>query len=226
MRALPALTRRTLELLTGRWLWAVAALDGVLLLMGLLGMLLMGMEATAFFGELVLTPLLMLAPAILAGTVAVERESGSLDLALAVPSVERYFLLRVVLVVGLFAVQSWALVLLFWIKEGLSFPLLPALLHALLVCAVVGAASLFWAVRLASRGAVWGATLVTALLLGRWLGYNPVPARLTGEGGRWWPALENVTEWAISAAVLATATVLFLLYTRRRLRRPETLWMR
>jgi hypothetical protein len=224
MRALLAFAQRNLQLLTGRWLWGVISLDGVLLLLGLLGLLLMGAPPTAIFPELVLKPLLILAPAVLAGAVAVERESGSLDLALAVPSVEAYFLRRVALVVGLFLLQSWLVVGLFWLKEGMGFPLIAALLQALLVCTVVGAAALFWAVRLASRGAVWGATLATALLLARWLAYNPIPPRLTGKGGSWLPALEDLTSWATTSAVLSAATVLFLLYARRRLRRPETMW--
>ncbi|MEM7354129.1 MAG: hypothetical protein AAF657_25220, partial [Acidobacteriota bacterium] len=61
---------------------------------------------------LIVTPNLLLGLPALASVIAVERRSGSLDLALAVPSTERYFVRRVLPVCGLMLVQNWILLLL------------------------------------------------------------------------------------------------------------------
>ena len=175
------------------------------------------------YRQVVLIPLLILGLPALAGLVEVERRAGCLDLALSSPAVESYFLRRAGAVSALMALQGWTLILLTWIKEGRSFPILSCLTQVTVVCVFLGALALFWAVRLKTAGGVWLASIATTIALQRWFFHNPVPDRHFGPRGRFLPSEEALIDWIVSIAVLGAATLLLYFYARRRLRRPETM---
>jgi hypothetical protein len=214
--------RRSLSLLAGRRLPLVATADAVLVLWALYAALLGGGEPSGFFVVAVLVPLLLLALPLAADAVAVERRAGCLDVALAAPRAEAYFLRRIVAVALVASAQGSTLVLLWWSLDP-SFPLLTVLAQGVLVTVFVMAVALFWAVRLRTPGGVWLAALATVAVFGRWFFFDPVPRRLSGVAGPLLPGGWDAVRWAGTALVLATASVLFFLYARRRLRRPELL---
>lgn len=216
--------RRTLELLLGKRLKLFAAADVLIVLWSLVSMMLgAGDEPQAMYGQVVIVPLLILGLPALAGLVEVERRAGCLDLALSAPAVERYFLRRAGTVSALMAIQGWTLILITWIKEGGSFPILSSLTQVTVVCVFLGALALFWAVRLKTAGGVWLASIATTVALQRWFFHNPVPDRHFGVHQGFLPREEALVDWIVSVAVLGAATLLLYFYARRRLRRPETL---
>ena len=87
--------------------------------------------------------------------------------------------------------------------------------------AFFGAISLFWAVRLRTARGVWLASAVTLGVMAPWFFFNPIPTRLKAVYGAFLPGAEASLPWLRSLAVLAAGSVLFFLYARRRLRRPE-----
>lgn len=215
--------RLTLELLLGRRLVLFLIAD-----LGLIGLALMNLlletdaDAQEVYGGIVMLTLLF-GPFALAGLVDVERRAGCLDLALASPSAESYFLRRAGSVCALLCLQGWLLILLVWLFTARKFPLPVVFLQIALVAAFLGAVALFWAVRLGSAGAVWLATVATVAALGRWFFANPIPDRLGGVYNAWTLGADETLAWLPSAAVLASSSLVFFLYARRRLRRPETL---
>ena len=224
MRARLRALRLTLELLLGRRLLLFALLDLAVVLAGLLSMLL-GNEASADSPYLwmFLFPSLALGLPALAGMVDVERRAGCLDLALSAPAAELYFLRRAAAVGGLLAFQGTLVMLLAWIVGGRSFPLLSPLLSVLVASTFLAAVVLFWAVHLTSAGAVWLGSAGTAAVFSGALLRDPIPPRFGTVYGAFLPGLEAALPWASSLAVLALGAVLFFLYARRRLRRPELL---
>jgi hypothetical protein len=92
-----------------------------------------------------------------------------------------------------------------------------------IVSLFLGAAALFWAVRLKSGGAVWLASMGTVLAFSRWFFASPIPDRHHGAFNGWLPGLEESLSWLGGALVLGAATLILFLYARRRLKRPETL---
>jgi hypothetical protein len=217
-------TRLTLELLLGRRLLLFAVVDLLVVGGALLAMLLgAGDEPSAVWSGVVLPPFLLLGLPALSGTVDVERRAGCLDLALSVPAAERYFLRRAGAVCGLLWVQGSLLMGADWLHESAGFPLLSVLVQVAAVSLFLGAASLFWAVRLKTSGAVWLASMATLLALGRWFFFNPVPDLIFGKGGALLPRGEDALAWLGSLGVLVPAAAILFLYARRRLRRPETM---
>jgi len=216
--------RRTLELLLGKRLKLFAVADVVIILWSLVDMMLgAGDEPDAMYRQVVLVPLLVLGLPALGGLVEVERRAGCLDLALSAPAVERYFLRRAGTVSALMAIQGWTLILLTWLKEGRSFPILSCLTQVTVVSVFLGALALFWAVRLKTAGGVWLASIATTIALQRWFFHNPVPDRHFGIHAALFPREEALLDWIVSVAVLGSATLLLYFYARRRLRRPETM---
>lgn len=216
--------RLSLELLLGRRLVLFAAVDALVVGFALLMMLLTSDgDPRDLYLTVFLLPALLLGLPALSGLVAVERRAGCLDLALSVPSAERYFLRRVAAVCGVTVAQGWLVLVLGWLYEGFAFPLLAPLLQVVVASAFLGAVALFWAVRLKTAAAVWLASMVTLALMGRWFFASPVPDRFHAAYGVLLPAFEPALPWLRSLAVLAGATILFFLYARRRLRRPELL---
>jgi hypothetical protein len=153
--------------------------------------------------------------------VDLERRAGCLDLALSSPSAEGYFLRRAGAVCAVAAAQGWLMMLLGWVVEGFSFPILAALVQIVAVSLFFGSVSLFWAVRLKTAGGVWLASIVTLVLLGKWFFFNPIPPRYGARFGAFLPGAEAALPWLGSVAVLTAGSALFFLYARRRLRRPE-----
>jgi hypothetical protein len=216
--------RLSLELLLGRRLLLFAAVDLLVLLAAVLFMFLGdGNAPEAVWSGVVMPPFLLLGLPALSGMVDLERRAGCLDLALAAPAAEGYFLRRAGTVCSVLCLQGWLVMGLDWFYEGAKFPLLAVLLQVVAVSLFLGAAALFWAVRLKSGGAVWMASMGTALALGRWFFFNPVPDRQFAVYGVLLPGGEAALPWLGSLAVLAAATAILFLYARRRLRRPETM---
>lgn len=233
--SLLARSRYAFELLLERRLWLFAAADLVLVIRGLFAALLDSGGLQQLYRSMAVDPTLVLGVPALASVVALERRSGSLDLALAAPSTERYFLRRVAPVCGILVVQAWLLMLAAYLivlgsrffDEMLSaegWLVVPVFLHALLVGLLVGAVTLFWASRLATTGATMVASFATLFALSRWIFQSPVLGDM-GLPRTWWLGLvpPPVAALAWNLAVLALAAVLFYLYARQRLRRPETM---
>lgn len=215
--------RLTLELLLGRRLVLFLIADLGLIGLSLLNLLLeTEADAREVYG-LVVTLSFLFGPFALAPLVDVERRAGCLDLALASPSAEGYFVRRAGAVCALLCLQGWLLMLVPWAFATRKFPLPVVLLQIALASVFLGAVALFWAVRLGSAGAVWLATVATVAALGRWFFANPIPDRLGGVYNAWTLGAEETLAWLPSAAVLASSSLVFFLYARRRLRRPETL---
>lgn len=222
LRGLLGAARLSLALLLGRRLGMFATIDALVVALSLFFMLLSGEGDTiAAYPFLFLFPTLILSLPAMAGMVDLERRAGCLDLALSAPAAEGYFVRRAGAVCGFAAVQGAVLVFLGWLAAGRVFPLLAGLIQIAVVCAFLGAVSLFWAVRLRTAGAVWLASAVTVGLMGRWFFFDPT-TWIAGTAER--PLLpwgQEALDWLPSLAVLSLATVLFYLYARRRLRRPE-----
>jgi hypothetical protein len=216
--------RLTLELLLGRRLLLFTLLDLGVVASGVFSMLLVPEgEADSPYLWIFLVPSLLLGLPALAGMVDVERRAGCLDLALSAPSAEGFFVRRAAAVGLLMAVQGTAVLLLSWIVGGRGFPLFAPLLSIAAVSAFLPAVALFWAVRLRSAGAVWLASSGTAALFHGWLFLDPIPPRYEAAFGPFLPGLEFALPWLGSLAVLGAGALLFFLYARRRLRRPETM---
>ncbi|HKV07741.1 MAG TPA: hypothetical protein VJ725_06375 [Thermoanaerobaculia bacterium] len=216
--------RLSLELLLGKRLALFAGVDALVVLACLLDMLLDSPgEPAEIYRSVVLVPFLLLGIPALSGLVDVERQAGCLDLALSSPSAEGYFVRRAAAVCATLTAQGWALVLLSWLYDDRSFPLLSVLFHIAVVSVFLGAVALFWAVRLRTAGAVWLATLVTVILMQKWSLANPIPSRLFAAYNAFLPGPEAALAWLPSVAVLLGGAGLFYLYARRRLTRPETM---
>jgi hypothetical protein len=214
--------RLSLGMLLGRRLGLFVAIDALVVGGAVLQMLLEREgEAADLYRFVFLIPSLILALPALAGIVDLERRAGCLDLALSAPSAEGYFLRRAGAVCAVTAIQGWLVMLLGWFLDGYSFPILPPLAQVAVVSLLLGAVSLFWAVRLRTAGAVWLASTVSLCLLGKWFFFNPIPPRYGEAFGSFLPGPEKALAWLGSAGVLAAASALFFLYARRRLRRPE-----
>jgi hypothetical protein len=213
--------RLQLTLLLGGRSLLFAAVDAAILGTSLFDALVNGGEPRNLYLGVALLPALLLGLPILADAVALERRAGSLDLALSVPRPEGYFLARLAAVSAFLLAQAWIGLLALWTAEGGSFPLLPPLLQSLAVVVFLGAAVLFWAVRVQTAGAVWFATLVTVALLGRWFFAIPIPPRGTALPHPFLAGAEETLEWADGMAVLLLGATFFFLHARRRLQRPE-----
>jgi len=222
MRGLLRTLRLSLDLLLGRRLLLFAVLDGVVILFTAMSMFLESEGAAGdIFRYVYLAPAVLLGLPALSGMVDLERRAGCLDLALAAPSAEAYFLRRVAAVCGLIAIQGELIMGIAWLNSDQPFPLLEPGLQILATSAFLGAGSLFWAVRLRTAGGVWLASAVTLAVMGEWFFFDPIPDRLHIAAGKLLPGAEAAVPWLRSLAVLAAGSVLFFLYARRRLRRPE-----
>ncbi|MBW8875227.1 MAG: hypothetical protein JF614_09705 [Acidobacteria bacterium] len=222
MRDLLRSLHLSLDLLLGRRLLLFAALDAVALVLAALSMLLQSEGAAGdLYLSVFLVPAVLLGLPALAGMVDLERRAGCLDLALAAPSAEAYFVRRAAAVCLAVAVQGELIMGAAWLTSDRSFPLLAPALQIVAASAFLGAVSLFWAVRLRTAGGVWLASAVTLGVMAPWFFFNPIPTRLKVAYGAFLPGAEASLPWLRSLAVLAAGSVLFFLYARRRLRRPE-----
>lgn len=171
------------------------------------------------YPRVIILPMLILGLPAMSGVLALERRAGSLDLALAVPSTERYFVRRIAPVCAFMMMQSW--IVLVFVTEG--WELARALVQSTVLCLLVGALALFWAVRLATSGAVVVASLTTVALMSPWIFFSPATRVAIGVAEDVWGIPLAVLAWCWKVAVGALAAAIFFLYARERLRRPETL---
>jgi hypothetical protein len=106
-------------------------------------------EKTFFYGQVFLTPLLLIGIPALSDCIALERRAGSLDLALSSPGAKMYFVRRIGALVGAAVVQGW---LLLWIEWAFvsprRCPVWMLFVQVVVVSALFGSIVLFWAVRL------------------------------------------------------------------------------
>ncbi len=221
----PALTsllsaRYASELLLAKRLWLFLVADIVLIFQALLGALASGGEVGAMYQRVVILPQLLLGLPALSTVVALERRAGSLDLALAVPSTERYFVRRVVPVCGFLILQG-SLLLILLVDPG--WDLVRALVQNLETSVLLTVLTLFWAVRLKSSGAVAVASLISIALLSKWVFYSPAIGFFSADVPRVVGVPMPIAAWIWNAAVLAAAIFILLQYARRRLRRPEVM---
>lgn len=171
---------------------------------------------------LVVATYLLIGVPVLADAVDLERRAGSLDLALSSPGADLYFERRILAFLTLLTAQAWLILLVGFLFVN-AHPLPPALLQAALAALFLGAASLFFAVRMKSAGSVMFGTYVAVLAFSPWFFESPV---VKGAGRRLWIPLVLVAEnldFVKRNAVLGSATLLLFLYARRRLSRPESL---
>lgn len=211
-----------LQLQLGQILPIVLVLDAILILGGVYYALVAPDPSTeGIYMEAVLVPLVVLGIPSLADVIALERRAGCLDLALAAPSGELYFLRRAGVVVALLAMQACLVMALAWVGSDFAFPLVTVELQLLAVIAFTAATTLFWAVRLANPGAVWLASTGTLMAGGHWCFWLPVVAATAG--ARLLPSAWGIWDCATHAVPLLVVALLLLLYARRRLRRPEAL---
>ena len=208
------------ELLLAKRLWLFLVADAFLIFQTLLRSLSSGGELEAMYQQVVLLPQLLLGLPALSSVVALERRAGSLDLALAVPSTERYFVRRVVPVCVFLVVQGTVLLL---VLVDSGWDRVRALVQNLEVGLLLTALTLFWAVRLKTSGAVMVASLVSVTLLSRWVFYSPVIGPYGSEVPRLFGVPMPIVSWMWNVAVLAVAIVILGQYARQRLRRPEVM---
>lgn len=207
--------------------------DVVFVVGALVEALVAGARLSKVYSDSVFLPSVLLCIPALSGMVALERRAGSLDLALASPVIETYFLRRALPVTSVFALQGIFLLSCCYLEMsgGLMKALswnsytggwLRSLTQCLLLHAFLTAVLLFFATRLRTSGGVWAASLGTTLLFSGWLKANPAPRSLTFEDF-WmgWP--KPMLIWTWSMLVVIGATAMFYLYARDRLRRPESM---
>ena len=155
----------------------------------------------------------------MAEAVAVERRSGTLDLALTSPGARFYFERRIAAVLVLATLQGFGAMLLARVTHE-YFPLSGPLLQIAVVALFIGAVVLNWAVRLRTSGAVIFATYNTALAFAPWLFSNPVHPPTLFNGPM---TVGNLIDYTQQNLVLAIAAAAFYAFALQRLARPETI---
>lgn len=211
----------SLQLLVSRRPGVFLVADLLVLSTSLVAVMFAGGEPRAIWTSLIVMPLLLLGCPILSDVVAAERRSGSLDLALASPGAATLFERRILSGLALLVAQTWLIVLLTWIAAERLFALVPVLAQGLLLCLLMGSATLFWAVRLRTPAAVMLATMATFVVLGKWALTPPI-AEVLLPGSFFLPWRESLA-WLATSAVLLGASAILYLHARRRLSRPEIL---
>lgn len=211
----------SLRLLTERRAALYITIDGLFLFAGLMIGLGGSGSVRAFWTPLFLMPVLVIAVPMLADTTAVERRSGTLDLALTSPGARFYFERRVGAVGVAAILQGWLVILVVRVTMlsepfPVSGPLLQTVSVAIFTCAVV----LNWAVRMRGAGAVMFSTYATVIAFAPWFFSNPIHPPTTMNGPM---TAGDIIEWFQNNLVLLTAAVVFYLYARQRLARPEAI---
>lgn len=210
--------RHSVALLTERRVALFVILDLMFLFAGLMaGLESASASATAMWLPFFIMPALVVGVPMLADSVAVERRSGTLDLALSSPGARFYFERRVLSVCALIVAQGWLAMLLTRLFMD-RFPLSGPLLQVVSVALFIGAVTLNWAVRLRTAGAVMFATYLTSLVFAKWLFSNPVHPPESMNGAM--TALDLV-HWTQNNLVLISTAAVFYAYARQRLMRPE-----
>ena len=213
--------RLALRLLTERRAALFIAVDALFLNAGLMTGLAGSGSATDFWLPMFLMPLLVVGVPMLADTVAVERRSGTLDLALTSPGARLYFERRVGAVVVVAVLQGWlCMIAVRLLMRSEPFPLSGPLAQAISVALFTGAVTLNWAVRVRSAGAVMFATYATAGVFAPWFFSNPIHPPTTMNGPM---TIGDIVGWTQNNLVLLAAAGVFYLYARQRLARQEAI---
>ncbi len=219
MRDLLTRLQFSVSLLTERRVILFVILDALFIIAGVTSAV-AGDSASSIYLPMFLVPALIIAVPMLADTVAVERRSGTLDLAMTSPGADWYFERRVGAVAALLIMQAWAGVLIARVA-GEPFPLSGPMLQIAIVTAFLAATALNWTVRMRTSGAVIFAVYATVLAFSPWFFRNPV--RPPGYQGIGPMQLSDYIDYFKTNAILAIAAVIFYLYARQRLSRPESL---
>jgi hypothetical protein len=213
--------RLSLRLLTERRAALFISVDALFLFAGLMIGLGGSGSVKDFWLPLFLMPLLVVGVPMLADTVAVERRSGTLDLALTSPGARFYFERRAGAVIAVAILQGWiAMALVRLTMRSEPFPLFGPFVQTVSVALFIGAAVLNWAVRVRTAGAVIFATYATALAFTPWLFSNPIHPPTTMNGPM---TVGDMIAWSQNNLVLLAAAGTFYLYARQRLARPEAI---
>ncbi len=210
--------RHSITLLTERRALLFIALDLLFLYAGvMIGLYGERGSASDLWLPLIVFPALVVCVPMLADTVAVERRSGTLDLALTSPAAAFYFERRVLAVCALLVAQGWLAMTVARLFMD-RFPLSGPFAQVVVIALFIGAVTLNWAVRLRSAGAVMFATYLTALVFSPWLASNPVhpPDSMNGP-----MTLPDLWHWTQNNLVLLSSAAVFYAYARQRLMRPE-----
>ena len=212
--------RVSLALLTERRVAFFLAVDGFFLFGGLILSFSQSGSVRDFWFPLFLLPSLFLGVPIMADAVAVERRSGTLDLALTSPGARLYFERRVATVAVLMIVQGWFCIGLTRLLNAAPFPLSGPLLQVVCVSIFISAVTLNWSLRLKTSGAVIFATYAAALAFAPWLFSNPIypPTEMNGP-----MKAADLVDYFQQNLVLLCAAVVFYLYALQRLSRPESI---
>jgi hypothetical protein len=220
MRTMLTRIRLSIGILTERRLALYAWVDFLLAFIGF-GMALSGARGSSreFYFPFFLLPVLFVAVPMLSDMVAVERRSGTLDLALTSPGAAFYFEQRAIAVAVLMIVQGWiGVVLAYAIAE--NFDLVTPFVQVVVVSLFTATVVLNWSVRFKSAGAVMFATYATAGVFYPWFFSNPIYPPTTflqpRQVGDW-------IDYGQQNLVLLVAAAVFYLYARQRLARPERL---
>ena len=212
--------RVSLALLTERRVAFFLAVDGFFLFGGLILSFSQSGSVRDFWFPLFLLPSLFLGVPIMADAVAVERRSGTLDLALTSPGARLYFERRVATVAVLMIVQGWFCIVLTRLLNAAAFPLSGPLVQVVFVSIFISAVTLNWSLRLKTSGAVIFATYAAALAFAPWLFSNPIhpPTEMDGP-----MKTADLVDYFQQNLVLLCAAVVFYLYALQRLSRPESI---
>lgn len=213
--------RVSLALLTERRVAMFASVDAFFLFAGLVLSFSQSGSVRDFWLPLVLLPSIFLGVPIMADAVAVERRSGTLDLALTSPGARLYFERRVFAVTFLMIAQGWLAVLATRALNSAYFPLSGPLVQVVSLAVFLTAVTLNWSLRLKNAGAVIFATYATILAFAPWVFANPIhpPAEMPNGPMR----LEDIVDYLQQNLVLAAAAAVFYLYALQRLSRPESI---
>ena len=212
--------RLSLALLTERRVALFLIVDALFFYGGLISALLNGNgSGTTFWYPMFLFPALCLGVPMMSDAVAVERRSGTLDLALTSPGVRMYFERRVGAVGVLVVLQGW-LAVLFARAFAPAFALSGPFLQVVIVTLFLAAVTLTWALRLKTPGAVAFATYATAAAFAPWLFSNPVFPPTEMNRAMEFP---DYVLYFKHNFVLGAAALIFYFYALQRLSRPETI---
>lgn len=209
----------SLALLTERRVAFLAAVDGCFLFGGLILSFSQSGSVRDFWLPLFLLPSIFLGVPIMADAVAVERRSGTLDLALTSPGARLYFERRIATVAVLMIAQGWLGVAATRLLNTAYFPLSGPLLQVVSVSLFLAAATFHASLRFKTSGAVIFATYAMILLLAPWVFSNPIhpPAEMaTGA-----MTLGDIVDYLQQNLVLIAAAIVSYAYGLRRLARPE-----
>lgn len=221
MNAVIARARVSLALLTERRAALFLATDGFFLFAGLVLSFSQRGSVRDFWLPLFLLPSLFLGVPIMADAVAVERRSGTLDLALTSPGARLYFERRVLTIAAIMIVQGWLTIALARLLNDAYFALSGPLVQVVIVSLFITAVTLNWTLRLKTAGAVIFATYATMLAFAPWLFSNPIHPPTEMPNGPMTAA--DIVDYLQQNLVLAIAAVVFYLYALHRMARPESI---